>query len=100
MYARKSSLCLKSQSTGQFLHKVEHEIIPLFRNQKGFLDQLILISDNGKMFFIYTFWKNREDAENYDRATFPVLTQLLAAVVDGAPRVHTFAGSRGRLSDG
>ena len=65
MYARKVSLCLKSESVSQFLKKVEHEVIPLFRKQKGFLDQLILMSDNGKMFYVYTFWENGEDAEKY-----------------------------------
>jgi hypothetical protein len=48
MYARKDSLCLKSESASQLLHKVEHEVIPLFRKQKGFLDNLI-ISENGKI---------------------------------------------------
>ncbi len=100
MYARKVSLCLKSESVSQFLQKVEHEVIPLFRRQKGFLDQLILLSGNGQMFFVYTFWANGEDAEKYDHTTLPVLKQLLTPVVDGALRVHAFAGSHGRLSSG
>ena len=100
MYARKVSLCLKSESVSQFLQKVEHEVIPLFRRQKGFLDQLILLSDNGQMFYVYTFWEDHEDAEKYDRTTLPALNQLLSAVVDGALRVHAFGGSRGRLSGG
>jgi Antibiotic biosynthesis monooxygenase len=98
MYARKVSLYLKSESVSQFLQKVEHEVIPLFRKQKGFLDQLILLADNGKMFYVYTFWENGDDAEKYDRTTLPALNQLLTAVVDGALRVHAFGGSRGRLS--
>jgi hypothetical protein len=99
MYARKVSLCLKSESVSQFLQKVEHEVIPLFRRQKGFVDQLIL-SGNGQLFFVYTFWANGEDAEKYDHTTLPVLNQLLTPVVDGALRVHAFAGSHGRLSSG
>ena len=90
----------KSESVSQFLQKVEHEVIPLFRRQKGFLDQLILLSGNGQMFFVYTFWANGEDAEKYDHTTLPVLKQLLTPVVDGALRVHAFAGSHGRLSSG
>lgn len=97
MYARKVSLCLKSESVSQFLQKVEHEVIPLFRKQKGFLDHLILLSGNGKMFYVYTFWENSEDAETFDCRTLPVLTKLLIGVVDGALRVHTFGGLRGRL---
>jgi heme-degrading monooxygenase HmoA len=100
MYARKVSLCLKSESTSQFIRKVEHEVVPLFRKQKGFFDHLILLSDKGKVFYLYTFWENGEDAEKYDRTTLPALNQLLTTVVDGALRVHAFAGSRGSLSSG
>jgi len=52
MYARKVSLCLKSESVGKFLQKVEHEVIPLFHRQKGFLDQLILLSDSGEVIYV------------------------------------------------
>jgi len=98
MYARKVALCLKAESVSQFLRKVEHEVIPLFRKQQGFLDQLILLSDVEKMFYVYTFWENSEAAETYDCTTLPVLTNLLTEVVDGALRVHRFGGSRGCLS--
>ena len=100
MYARKVSLCLKSESASQFLHKIEYEVIPLLRKQRGFLDQLILLSDSGKIVYVYTFWEGSEHAEKYDCATLPVLTKLLTEVIDGGLRVHAFGGSRGRLSSG
>ena len=100
MYARKVSLCLKSEALSQFMRKIEYEMVPLLRRQKGFLDQLILLSNNGKMFYVYTFWETGEDAARYDRTVLPALKQLLTAVVDGALRVHSFAGSRGCLSSG
>ncbi len=49
MYARKVSLHLNSESPTQVLQKVEHAVTPLLRKQKGFLDQLILVSDSGKI---------------------------------------------------
>ena len=98
MYARKVSLCLKWESVGKFLQKVAHEAIPLFRRQKGFLDQLILLSDSGEVIYVYSFWENSADAETYDCTTLPMLTRLLRGVVDGPLRVHTFGGSHGRLS--
>jgi hypothetical protein len=100
IYARKVSLCLKSESVSQFLERVEHEVIPMLHQQKGFLDQLILVSDNGKIIYVYSFWENSGDAEQSDCTTLPVLTRLLTGVVDGALRVHTFGGLRGRLSSG
>jgi hypothetical protein len=100
MYARKVSLCLRSESAGQFLRQAEDELIPLLRKQRGFLDQLIILSDSGDIVYLYTFWENSEDAERYDRMTLPALSQLLTAVVNGALHVHAFAGSRGCLSSG
>ena len=100
MYARKVSLCLKSEFVRQFLKKVEYEVVPLFRKQQGFLDHLIIVSDCGDLIYVYTFWENGEAAEGYDCITLPMLNKLLAGVVDGALRVHAFAGSRGRLSGG
>jgi len=38
MYARKGSLRLKTESASKFLEEIEHEVVPLLRKQKGFLD--------------------------------------------------------------
>ena len=91
---------MKSESVNQFLQKIEHEAIPLFRKQKGFLDQLIIVPDRGDIVYVYTFWEHSEDAEKYDCKTLPVLTKLLSGAVDGALRAHVFGGLRGRLSGG
>jgi hypothetical protein len=98
MNARKVSLRLKSESVNQFLQKIEHEVTPLFRKQKGFLDQLVIVPDRGGIVYVYTFWERGEDAEKYDCKTLPVLTKLLSGVVDGSLRPHVFGGLRGRLS--
>ena len=100
MYARKVSLRLKSESTSQFLQTVEHKVIPLLRKQRGFLDQLILPSDGGQIFYVYSFWEKSEDAEKHDSAALPKLTRALGGVIEGALRVHAFGGFRGRLSSG
>ncbi|MGB7846728.1 MAG: antibiotic biosynthesis monooxygenase [Candidatus Acidiferrum sp.] len=100
MYARKASLCLKAEFVSKFLQKVEHEVVPLFRKQRGFLDHLIIVPDRGNVVYVYSFWEKGEDAEKYDRTTVPMLNRLLAGVVDGALSVHLFGGLRGRLSGG
>ncbi len=90
MFARKVSLRLKSDSTGQFIQKMESEIIPLLRKQKGFLDELTLISQSGKEIYTYSFWESSEDAETYDRTGFKEATGLLSGLVEGAVRIHTY----------
>jgi len=98
MYARKVSLWFKSDFVNQFLKKLEYEVVPLLRKQKGFLDHVMVVSESENLIYVYTFWENGEAAERYDCTTLPVLNKLLAGVVDGDLRVHAFAGSGGRLS--
>ncbi len=100
MYARKVSLCFKSESVILFLKKMENEVVPLFRKQRGFLDHLIIVSDSGNLIYVYTFWEDREASERFDSTTLPMLNKLLAEVVEDELRVHAFGGSRGRLSIG
>jgi Antibiotic biosynthesis monooxygenase len=90
MFARKVSVRLKADAAGQFLQKMEDEIIPLLRRQKGFLDEITLISQTGKEIYAYSFWENSADAEAYDRSTFKEVTNLLTGLIDGAVRVHTY----------
>ena len=78
MYARKVSLCFKSEFVILFLKKMEHEVVPLFRKQRGFLDHLIIVSDSGNLIFVYTFWGDREASERFDSTTLPMLNKLLA----------------------
>jgi hypothetical protein len=90
MFARKVSVRLKVDAAGQFIQKMENEIIPLLRKQKGFLDELTLISQSGKEIYAYSLWETSEDAERYDRTAFREVTDLLTGLIDGALRIHTY----------
>ncbi len=90
MFARKVSMRLRASSAGLFLRKIEDEIIPLLRKQKGFMDELTLIPSGGKEVHAYSFWECSEDAETYDRTVFSEVTTLLTGLIDGPVRVHTY----------
>jgi len=106
MYARKVSLCLKPESVSQFLEKVEHQVIPLRRKQKGYLDHFMLVSDSGKLFYLYSFWETnirlhnpagvRQTSHRSDRrgAACSRLRRLGRALVEwlvAAPRMNAVA---------
>lgn len=90
MFARKISVRLRPDSAGLFIQKMEDEVIPLLRKQKGFLDELTLISQNGKEIYCYSFWQSSEDAERYDRTSYSEVTTALSGVIEGVVRVHTY----------
>lgn len=90
MFARKVSMHLKADRTGDFIKKMENEIIPLLRLQQGFLDEITLISQSGKKVYSYSFWGNSADAEKYDKNVSAQVTNLLAGIIDGTLRIHTY----------
>jgi heme-degrading monooxygenase HmoA len=90
MFARKVSMRLKAECAGEFIRKMENEVIPLLRKQKGFLDEITLLSQSGKEVYAYSFWEDSADAEKYEQATFAQVTKLLSSTIDGPLRVHTY----------
>jgi hypothetical protein len=90
MFARKVSMQLKSGGTMEFKQKIESEIIPLLRKQKGFLDEITFLYPNGKEVHAFSLWETAEDAEAYNRLTYPEVSKVLAPVIQGTPRVQTY----------
>jgi len=90
MFVRKVSMRLKSEGASEFIRKMENEIIPLLRAQKGFLDEMTLLAQSGKEIYAYSFWESSTDAEMYDKNEFARVTGMLSGVIEGALRVHTY----------
>jgi len=90
MFARKVSMRLMPERAGDFIQRMENEIIPLLRKQQGFLDEMTLLAQSGKEVYAYSFWENSADAERYDQTTFAQVTKLLTGVIEGSLRVNTY----------
>src|SRR5438309_8414237 len=90
MFARRVYLHLKPNSVAELTQKLEKEIIPLLRKQKGFQDEISFVSPTGKEAFGISLWDKAENAEAYNRGTYPEVAKLLSRVVEGNPQVETF----------
>jgi len=90
MFARRVYMHLKPNSVGEFTQRLEKEIIPLLRKQKGFQDEITFVAPSGTEAFGISLWENKENAEAYNRGTYPEVTKLLATVIDGPPQVETY----------
>jgi len=90
MFARRVYLHLKPNSVAELTQRLEKEIIPLLRKQKGFQDEITFISQTGKEAFGISLWDKAENAEAYNRGTYPEVAKLLAGFVEGNPHVETF----------
>src|SRR5436853_7648834 len=90
MLARRVYLHLKPNSVAELTQRLEKEIIPLLRKQKGFQDEITFVSQTGKEAFGISLWDKAENAEAYNRGTYPEVTKILATVVEGPAQVETF----------
>jgi hypothetical protein len=90
MFARRVSMHLKANSVPEFTQRLEKEIIPLLRKQKGFQDEITFVAPGGTEAFGISLWEKAENAEAYNRGTYPEVTKILARVVEGTPQVETY----------
>jgi hypothetical protein len=90
MFTRRVSMHLKPNSVPEFTQTIEKEIIPLLRKQKGFQDEMTFVGSTGTEAFGISLWDTAENAEAYNRGTYPEVTKILARVVEGTPLVETY----------
>jgi hypothetical protein len=90
MFARRVSMHLKPNSASELTRRLDREIIPLLRKQKGFQDEITFVTTGGKEAFGISLWDRTEDAEAYNRGAYPEVAKLLATVVEGTPLVETY----------
>ena len=90
MYARRVSMNLKPNSKAEFTQKLEAEIIPMLRKQKGFQDEITFVTPAGKDAFGVSLWDTKENAEAYNRGSYAEVSKILSKLVDGIPQVDTY----------
>ncbi|PYU12138.1 MAG: hypothetical protein DMG37_14290 [Acidobacteria bacterium] len=90
MFARRIYMHLKPNSVTEFTQRLEKDVLPLLRKQKGFQDEIAFVGQSGAEAFAISLWDKAEDAEAYNRGTYPEVTKILATVVEGPAQVETF----------
>ncbi len=90
MFARRVSMQLKPNSVPEFTQRIEKDILPLLRKQTGFHDEITFIGPGETKAFGISLWENKENAEAYNRGTYPEVAKILARVVEGTPQVETY----------
>ena len=90
MYARCVSVKLTPKGKAEFTSKLEAEIIPLLRKQKGFQDEITFITPESNEALAISLWDNKDSAETYHRGEFVEVTKILSKLVEGTPQVETY----------
>ena len=78
MFARVVEIAVKTEKKEDFLQTMRQEILPILKQQPGFLELLPLmpVVANERMCAL-TFWSDKGDADQYAKDVFPRLEQIL-----------------------
>jgi hypothetical protein len=68
----------------------EKEILPLLRKQKGFLDELLLVTPDMREMTAISLWETPEYAETYNRELYPQIEKVVAKFIEGIPVVKKY----------
>jgi hypothetical protein len=90
MFSRNVSMHLKPNCLAEFTRTLDQEVIPLLRKQKGFQDEITFVVPNGTEALGISLWEQKENAEAYNRESYPAVLKALAKVVEGTPQVQTY----------
>jgi hypothetical protein len=90
MFARKVSVRLKPDSLLLFAGLMERKILPWLRQQKGFLDLIILALPDASEVATLSFWDQEGNAQACNVTAYPEVVQILEELLDGIPYVKTF----------
>jgi hypothetical protein len=90
MFARHVSLHLKPNSVREFTETIDREVTPLLRKQKGFQDEITFVASGGTEAVGISLWDQKENAEAYNRGTYPQVQKALTKVVEGTFEIKTY----------
>lgn len=90
MFARHVTFLLKANMTKEFPATFEKEILPLIRKQKGFLDELLLVTPEKREVVAISLWETKEHAETYHREFYPEVEKIVGRFAEGTPIIKKF----------
>jgi hypothetical protein len=79
MFARILEFDVKLEKKEEFVKKVKNEILPMLRNQIGFLEILPLFPEKirEEKVLNISLWATKPDAERYEREFYPRVQEIL-----------------------
>jgi quinol monooxygenase YgiN len=87
-FARNVHFTLKTGQADEFNRLMDKEVLPLLNKEKGFKQDLTVLSKDTGMSI--SVWDDRASAEKYNTQTYPQVLKTLEPVLAGTPRVETF----------
>ena len=91
MFTRIVELTTKPGKNRQLSETINDKVLPILKKQKGFVDETVLVSDKeDNRVLSLSFWNSREDAEEYHRAEYQKVHDLVRHLLEAEPMIRTF----------
>ncbi len=91
MFTRIVELNTKPGKNEQLSATINDKILSILKKQKGFVDEMVLVSDkDNNRVVALSFWNTREDAEQYHRTEYPKVQETIRPLLDAEPVIRTF----------
>ncbi len=90
MFTRIVSMQVKPNAYKEFIEVFEKQVIPTLRKQQGFKDELLFVSPGRPEVVAISLWESKENAETYNRGTYPEVLKTLTKVMERTPKVETY----------
>ena len=91
MFTRIVEVTSRPGKSYELADAIREKVLPILRQQAGFIDETILMSDTEPDLVIaMSFWRAKQDAEKYHREQFDKITEPITPLTEGAPVVRTF----------
>jgi heme-degrading monooxygenase HmoA len=70
--------------------RLENGVIPLFKKQEGFRDELSFFHRDNDEAIAMSFWETKQDAEKYQRDIYPQVSRKMQDAIEGIPEARSF----------
>ena len=81
---------LKPDKKDEFLNAWSTRILPLLKNQDGFVDEILLLEEGSQQPCGLSFWDSKEYADRYRRDVFPQAKSLVEDMFSSHPKLRGF----------
>ena len=91
MFTRTVEVTSKSGKARELANIINDKALPILKKQKGFVDETVLVSDkDDNRVLSLSFWNTREDAEQYHRAEYQKVNEMVRHLLEAEPTIRTF----------
>jgi heme-degrading monooxygenase HmoA len=90
MFVRQVSAHFKPAKFDLLTKRLEKDVIPLLKKQKGFRDELSFFDKDKAEAVAMSFWDTKQDAEKYQRDIYPQISKKMEDAYEGSPIVRSF----------